>query len=248
MTWQIEFVQVQVVRPTPPTPPAPADPRSFLQLVERALEPPLSATTPATPEPLAPTPAAPETAWSYALTGALARGLLSPAPSPVGAAAAGPAGAPAPAAPLTPASAGAPASGTTSAERAERDVRPSSAGALTAGGAPVELARYGNGKIPRSALESIGHGSHRLWAPAATAFRDLHAAAARDGVSLGVTDSYRSYEQQVDVARRKGLYSQGGLAARPGTSDHGWGWSLDLDLDRRAQAWMRRHARDHGFV
>jgi hypothetical protein len=42
------------------------------------------------------------------------------------------------------------------------------------------------------------------------------------GVDIGVTDSYRSYDAQVDVARRKGLYSQGGLAATPGTSDHGW--------------------------
>ena len=250
VTWQIgfgstAFVQAPVVRPTPPTPPAPADARTFLDFVERALEAPL----PSAPEPLAPAPAAPETAWSYALSGAPGRGVLSSGPGPNGATAAGPAVAPAP--PPAMAAAGAPASGARPAERAERTERverPSSAGALTASGAPVELSRHGNGRIPRSALEPIGHGSHRLWAPAAAAFRDLHAAAARDGVRLGVTDSYRSYEQQVDVARRKGLYSQGGLAARPGTSDHGWGRSLDLDLDRKALAWMRRHARDHGFV
>ena len=58
-------------------------------------------------------------------------------------------------------------------------------------------------------------------------------AARRDGVSIGVTDSYRSYGEQVDLARRKGLYSQGGLAAKPGTSDHGWGLSLDLDLEHQ---------------
>jgi LAS superfamily LD-carboxypeptidase LdcB len=72
-------------------------------------------------------------------------------------------------------------------------------------------------------------------------------AARRDGVTIGVTDSYRSYGEQVDLARRKGLYSQGGLAAKPGTSDHGWGLSLDLDLDGKAQAWMRRHADEYGF-
>ncbi|CAA9415120.1 MAG: D-alanyl-D-alanine carboxypeptidase [uncultured Quadrisphaera sp.] len=121
-------------------------------------------------------------------------------------------------------------------------------GGLTADGAPQELAGYGNGKVPASALSPIGQGSHRLWAPAAEAFERMHAAAARDGVEIGVTDSYRSYEAQVDLAERKGLYSQGGLAAKPGTSDHGWGRALDLDLDGRAQAWMRANGAQHGFV
>jgi D-alanyl-D-alanine carboxypeptidase len=124
--------------------------------------------------------------------------------------------------------------------------RPSSTGKVTAAGVPVELARYGNGHVPATALESIG-GGHRLWAPAAEAFGRLKAAAHRAGVSIGVTDSYRSYAQQVDVARRKGLHSQGGLAAKPGTSEHGWGKSLDLRLDASALRWMRGHASDYGF-
>jgi len=124
--------------------------------------------------------------------------------------------------------------------------RPSSTGKVTAAGVPVELARYGNGRVPATALESIG-GGHRLWAPAAEAFGRLKAAAHRAGVSIGVTDSYRSYAQQVDVARRKGLHSQGGLAAKPGTSEHGWGKSLDLRLDASALRWMRGHASDYGF-
>jgi hypothetical protein len=124
---------------------------------------------------------------------------------------------------------------------------PSRTGRLTASGAPADLARYGNGRIPASALESIG-GGHRLWAPAADAFGRLKAAAHRAGVSIGVTDSYRSYAEQVDVARRKGLHSQGGLAAKPGTSEHGWGKSLDLHLNSEAQRWMRRHADDFGFT
>ena len=96
---------------------------------------------------------------------------------------------------------------------------------------PAELVAYGNGQIPSEALAPIGVGAHRLWAPAATAFQQMSAAAAADGVTIGVTDSYRSYDSQVDLARRKGLYSQGGLAATPGTSNHGWGMALDLDLD-----------------
>jgi zinc D-Ala-D-Ala carboxypeptidase len=120
-------------------------------------------------------------------------------------------------------------------------------GRLTRTGAPVELAKYGNGRIPASALEPIGRG-HRLWAPAAEAFQRLRDAATKAGVHIGVTDSYRSYAQQVDVARRKGLHSQGGLAARPGTSEHGWGKSLDLDLHASALRWMRRHADEFGFT
>ncbi len=113
---------------------------------------------------------------------------------------------------------------------------------------PPELAQFGNGRIPASALVEIGRGSHRLYAPAAQAFNAMEAAAAADGVTIGVTDSYRSYEAQVDLAERKGLYSEGGLAARPGTSDHGWGLSLDLDLNSTAQAWMRANGARFGFV
>ncbi|NMR21586.1 D-alanyl-D-alanine carboxypeptidase family protein [Cellulomonas fimi] len=119
---------------------------------------------------------------------------------------------------------------------------------LNASGVPVELAAYGNGKIAREALSPVGETGHRLWAPAARAFEQLTAAAQRDGVSLRITDSYRSYESQVDVAARKGLYSQGGLAAVPGTSDHGWGRSLDLGLDAKALAWMRTNAAQFGFA
>ena len=124
--------------------------------------------------------------------------------------------------------------------------------AAPAGAEPLSVAdlkaRYSNGRIPVDALAPIGDGGHRLAAPAAAAFRDLQAAARRDGVTFGVTDSYRSFDAQVDVARRKGLYSQGGLAAQPGTSQHGWGLAVDLDLDSRAQAWMRANAAGFGFV
>lgn len=123
-----------------------------------------------------------------------------------------------------------------------------STGARNADGVPVELAAYGNGKIPASALAEVGGTGHRLWAPAAESLERLRADAARAGVTIGITDSYRSYEAQVDVAARKGLYSQGGLAAVPGTSDHGWGMAVDLDLDPAAQSWMRQNAGRYGFV
>lgn len=113
---------------------------------------------------------------------------------------------------------------------------------------PAELVGYGNGRIPAERLEPIGVGSHRLYAPAAQAYRTMTADAAAQGVQIGITDSYRTYDSQVDLAGRKGLYSQGGLAATPGTSNHGWGLAVDLDLDPTAQQWMRDNGWRYGFV
>ncbi len=114
---------------------------------------------------------------------------------------------------------------------------------------PAELAAYGNGNIPATALESIGQGGHRLWAPAAQDWRAAVAAAQADGVELRVTDSYRSYADQVQLAQDKGLYADGGLAAVPGTSNHGWGRALDVDVDNpAAMRWLQANGHRYGFV
>lgn len=118
---------------------------------------------------------------------------------------------------------------------------------LNSKGIPEELAKYGNGKIPSNALDQVGATGHKLWAPAAESLNKMIADAKKDGVTIGITDSYRSYDEQVDVARRKGLYSQGGLAAKPGTSEHGWGMATDLDLNAKALSWMRKHGSEYGF-
>jgi zinc D-Ala-D-Ala carboxypeptidase len=118
---------------------------------------------------------------------------------------------------------------------------------LNSKGVPTDLAAYGNGKIPASALGKVGDTGHKLWAPAAESLTRMIADAKRDGVTIGITDSYRSYDEQVDLARRKGLYSQGGLAAKPGTSEHGWGMAADLDLNAKALSWMRANADKYGF-
>ncbi len=160
---------------------------------------------------------------------------------------------------LAPAGATGPATGTANSEAAfaqelsaavgaTADAAPASTGARDADGVPVELAAYGNGRIPAEALAQVDGTGHRLWAPAAESLERLLGDAAEDGVHIGITDSYRSYEAQVDVAERKGLYKNGGLAAVPGTSDHGWGMAVDLDLDERAQAWMRANGERYGFV
>ncbi len=118
---------------------------------------------------------------------------------------------------------------------------------LNSKGIPTDLAAYGNGRIPASALSKVGDTNHRLWAPAAESLTRMIANAKRDGVTIGITDSYRPYAEQVDLVRRKGLYSQGGLAAKPGTSEHGWGMAADLDLNSKALTWMRANAEKYGF-
>jgi hypothetical protein len=84
--------------------------------------------------------------------------------------------------------------------------------------------RYPNGRIPTSALCSIGQGGHRLRCDAAADFRRLSAAyAVRFGGPLQVTDSYRSFAAQVECRRIKGY-----LCAVPGTSNHGRGRAVDM--------------------
>lgn len=123
--------------------------------------------------------------------------------------------------------------------------------AAAAGGTRADVAAFKaawpNGRVPGAVLAPVGSAGHRLAGPAAPAFEQMTAAAARDGVSFRITDSYRSFDQQVELAERKGLYSKGGLAAQPGTSQHGWGLAVDLDLNPNAQAWMRANGPRFGF-
>jgi LAS superfamily LD-carboxypeptidase LdcB len=119
---------------------------------------------------------------------------------------------------------------------------------LNSKGIPEDLVAYGNGRIPASALGKVGDTRHKLWAPAAESLTKMIADAEKDGVQIGITDSYRPYAEQIDLARRKGLYSQGGLAAKPGTSEHGWGMATDLDLNSKALGWMRQNGEKYGFV
>jgi LAS superfamily LD-carboxypeptidase LdcB len=114
--------------------------------------------------------------------------------------------------------------------------------------------RYRNGRIPSNALTDVG-GGHRMFGDAAKAYLLMRDAARRDGINLRLTDSYRSYSAQVDVARRKGIYGvrqadgRLGLAARPGTSNHGLGRAVDVNLPQSpgASAWLRANASAYGF-
>jgi hypothetical protein len=118
---------------------------------------------------------------------------------------------------------------------------------LNSKGIPTELEAYGNGKIPASALQPVGSSGFKMWAPAAGSMTRMIADAQKAGVHIGITQTYRPLAEQFDLARRKGLYSQGGLAAKPGTSEHGWGMAADLDLNPQALAWVRQNGEKYGF-
>ena len=62
------------------------------------------------------------------------------------------------------------------------------------------------------------------------------------GTPICVTDSYRTYDEQVRLKREKP-----GLAAEPGTSNHGWGMATDLcggiqNDGTAANNWLRQNA------
>jgi cell wall-associated NlpC family hydrolase len=103
---------------------------------------------------------------------------------------------------------------------------------------------YPNGLIPATALCGIGIGSHRLRCDAAQSFVMMQAAY---GKPLCVTDSYRTFEEQV---RLYGVKPS--LAAVPGTSNHGWGLALDLcggaqSFGTPEYAWLAANAGRFGW-
>jgi hypothetical protein len=134
------------------------------------------------------------------------------------------------------------------AERSESSPR----GALPAkqhkGSPPVppSFKELGNGRIPASKTESIGSGE-RLAPGAAGPFKDMRAAARKAGVSIGITDGYRSLADQQRLHRQLGPYNGSGGAAVPGTSNHGWGLSVDLGLNAKSTRWMGANASRFGF-
>jgi predicted nucleic acid-binding Zn-ribbon protein len=118
----------------------------------------------------------------------------------------------------------------------------------TCSGKPI--GGYSNGNIPPEALCPLKYApGESLRSDAAKAFNLMtEAAKASRGAPLCVSDSYRSYSQQVAVYRQKP-----GLAATPGTSNHGWGVAVDFcgGVERfgsAAHEWMRANAGRFGWV
>lgn len=109
---------------------------------------------------------------------------------------------------------------------------------------------FENGRIPIDQMCELSFApGHYARCDAASAAEDLSAAFREEfGTDLAVTDSYRSFEQQVATKRAKGY-----MAAIPGTSNHGWGIALDLGggINRFGTAqhrWMQENAGRFGWV
>jgi hypothetical protein len=88
-----------------------------------------------------------------------------------------------------------------------------------------DVSAFPNGHIPLSLLCPVwGAPGKYLRADAEYAFDRMSRAYAKVfGTPICVTDAYRSYEDQVRV-----YFERPGFAARPGTSNHGWGTAGDL--------------------
>ncbi|MDQ3886173.1 MAG: D-alanyl-D-alanine carboxypeptidase family protein [Actinomycetota bacterium] len=120
---------------------------------------------------------------------------------------------------------------------------------LRSGSAAGAWGGFPNGLIPTSALCPIGFGSHRLRCDAAQAYQAMSAAFASSfGRPLCVTDSYRTFPEQISLYSRRPA-----LAAVPGTSNHGWGLALDLcggveSFGTPQWAWMAANASSFGWV
>lgn len=103
-----------------------------------------------------------------------------------------------------------------------------------------------NGRIPTKALKAIGQGSHKLETTAAEAWMAMRVAARREGIEIALTDSYRSYDAQVSVRKRKGHLV---ATATPGTSVHGWGRAVDANVnDPKVLRWLQANGAQYGWV
>ena len=109
-----------------------------------------------------------------------------------------------------------------------------------------------NGKLDtndKSKLVPIeGHSGAMAHPIVAAKFKELEAAAKRDGINLAITDSYRTYDEQVKLKATKG-----NLAATPGTSKHGVGLAFDLTgsngtSQAQAYEWLRTNAPKNGWA
>jgi hypothetical protein len=146
---------------------------------------------------------------------------------------------------------------------------------------PASLAGMSNGKLPSSILESVpgqeGGAPVTLVKPAARAWRALAARALEDGHVLKVNTagrSYRSYAEKEAIFRARYYKTISGrvwwdrrlwkkrsgvaIAARPGTSNHGWGLAVDAGeerdgdissepFDAETLTWLKIHAHSYGF-
>lgn len=106
------------------------------------------------------------------------------------------------------------------------------------------------------------------------AFLRMHAAAAKDGITLRILSATRNFDYQKGIWERKWNQRSGGghvsdeqaagiardillYSSMPGSSRHHWGTDIDLNAlesdyfdteeGRKLYAWLQKHAPDHGF-
>ncbi|MCA1798338.1 MAG: M15 family metallopeptidase [Xanthomonadaceae bacterium] len=105
---------------------------------------------------------------------------------------------------------------------------------------------------------------HELTPVAADAYRAMHAAAADDGIVIGIVSAFRSVARQVQLVRRKldsgeTIEQVLALSAPPGFSEHHSGRVVDLMTpgsavleadfaDTAAYRWLEANAKRFGFV
>lgn len=134
------------------------------------------------------------------------------------------------------------------------DVQPVCTAPISSTCTAKDVSQYQNGLIPKDALCVLWADSrHRLNAKATPGFDAMSKAYEQQfgAGAMCLTDSYRSLAAQIDVRRRKP-----GLAAIPGTSNHGWGQAVDLCSPGGGQwvvgsdydVWMHQHAGGFGWV
>ncbi|WP_062289046.1 D-alanyl-D-alanine carboxypeptidase family protein [Demequina phytophila] len=125
-------------------------------------------------------------------------------------------------------------------------------GAATGTTRPALASSYENGRIPASALCGLSWDAGLLLACGAAADLERLDAAfeATFGVHLPVGSAYRDYAGQLAATAR-----YGGMAAVPGTSNHGWGEAIDLSepgmpggWDGDAYAWLVATAPAFGWT
>lgn len=115
-------------------------------------------------------------------------------------------------------------------------------------GIPPTNVSWSNGQLPTKKLCTLWDGKNMLRADAAVALAKLNIAyKKRFGHNVCLTDSYRTLSEQYHLRAIKP-----GLAAAPGTSNHGWGVAIDMcdrvqDYGSASYRWMRDNAPAYGW-
>lgn len=116
-------------------------------------------------------------------------------------------------------------------------------------GAPDRARDHANGQVPLAELCRLPETGHLLHPDAARNWWRLDNAYRRVfGDPICMTDSYRSYDSQAQLYAVKP-----GLAATPGSSNHGWGVALDLcggaeSFSSAQYGWLAQNGARYGWV